>query len=136
MSAVERARSLIGCTYRSFGRDPSHGLDCLGLILCSFELERTITGSRDGRNVPSESLVRELERSFRQIQRREDGDLIIMRRGKRWHFAIGDGDAFIHADARLRRVVRRRGALPWPQHSLWRLKMGNDDGDAHPTIRR
>lgn len=136
MSAVARARSLIGCPYRTHGRNPRHGLDCLGLVLWCFGLDGQNDGFRDSKDVSSESLVRTIRASFYGVPEPKTGDLIVMRRGRRWHFAIVDDDTIIHADARLKRVARRRGEMPWPLHSVWRPRTGNDDGNAYPSICR
>jgi hypothetical protein len=35
---AERARAHVGTRFRPQGRDPRFGLDCVGLILCTFGL--------------------------------------------------------------------------------------------------
>lgn len=50
------------------------------------------------------------------------GDLVLARSGPgQLHLAIVAPGGFVHADAMLRRVVERPGAVPWPVIGCWRL---------------
>lgn len=122
MSALERARHLVGVRYRPGGRHPDSGLDCLGVVLSAFRMDLCAYRGRDGRSIDEDCAERLLRQAFEPVEAACDGDLVVMRQGRRWHLGIADGDALIHADARAGRVVRRRGHAPWPVVSRWREK--------------
>jgi cell wall-associated NlpC family hydrolase len=126
-SAVERARALVGAPFRPQGRDPATGLDCVGLILCVFAIPPSEV-SRDYRLSGNDQtdLERELRRFFRRtsVTRKEPGDVLLCRvRARQLHLAVDCGASFVHADARLRRVVERPGAPPWPTAGAYRRKI-------------
>ncbi len=51
------------------------------------------------------------------------GDVVLAASGPgQLHLAILTGDGFVHADAVLRRVVERPGAVPWPVIGYWRFE--------------
>jgi hypothetical protein len=53
------------------------------------------------------------------------GDVALVRSGPgQLHLVILTGGGFVHADAMLRRVVERPGAVPWPVIGCWRLLAG------------
>ena len=117
-AAVARARALIGTRFVAQGRDPAIGLDCVGLVLCAYGIERS--------GVPDDYQIRGAHRGaildfaktgFRRVSRRRvrAGDLLVLRPGAaQWHLGLWTGDAIIHADVAIRRVVERPGAPPWP----------------------
>jgi hypothetical protein len=52
-----------------------------------------------------------------------DGDVLLVRAGTgQHHFVVIVENGFVHADARLGKVVERPGSLPWPALAAWRLK--------------
>jgi hypothetical protein len=54
--------------------------------------------------------------------------VIVCRTGAaQFHLAVATGPTFVHADARLRRVVERPWPLPWPVEGVWRLASGGDE---------
>lgn len=127
--AVERARSAVGVQFRPQGRDPATGLDCIGLILWVFGIPPAAV-RRDYRlagNAPAE-LDRELRRFFRRIsaRNREVGHVMLCNvRPGQSHLVIECGGSFVHADARLRRVVETPGSPPWPFSAAYRPKRTN-----------
>jgi hypothetical protein len=117
---VRRARALIGVRFRPQGRS-GDGLDCVGLAAAALE----IGGVRRDyalRSSAEEMLVTDLLRhGFRPVERREPGDLLVMRSGAgQLHLGVWTGEGLVHADAGLRRVVERPGPVPWPVLSQWR----------------
>ena len=125
-AAVERARAMVGVPFRPQGRDPAIGIDCIGLVLCVFEIpedevRRDYRLADDGRS----ELDRELRRFFRRLSaaRRAPGDVVMcdVSRGQ-CHLAIDCGRSFVHADARLRRVVETPGSPPWRLAGAYRRK--------------
>lgn len=115
MTTAGRARALLGIPYRPGGRNVETGLDCLGLVIAVFDLPDLASRARTEVEVAGL-----LDEYFRRVQDVEDGDLLVMRRGRRFHFAVCSGEGFVHADIRARRVVAREGALPWPLFGIYR----------------
>lgn len=113
---VERARSFVGCTFRPQGRDPTIGLDCVGLVVAVFQIEpRQVR--RDYRlGGPHRSqLETELLRFFRRVTAPQAGDVLLCDIARtQTHLAMHCGGSFIHAHAGLRRVVETPGQPSWP----------------------
>ncbi|RYY46820.1 MAG: peptidoglycan endopeptidase [Sphingomonadales bacterium] len=115
------ARATIGARFRLHGRDPDTGLDCIGLAAIGMGAVAVPTGyrlrnadaARVGAFVAAMGLAVAADRRA--------GDLLLVRPGPgQLHLAIDSGDGVIHADAVLRRVVERPGAIPWPVIGRWR----------------
>ena len=120
MSAA-RARSAIGARFRLHGRDPASGLDCVGLAAFALGHDAVPSGyalrSGDAARVGDVAEAMGL----RRVANRAAGDLLLLAAGPgQLHLAIDSGDGIIHADALLRRVVERPGAIPWPVLGRWR----------------
>ena len=123
---VERARALIGCRFRPQGRDPELGLDCIGLACAAYCIPV------DG--VPSDyrmrgdhraALENALRSRFRKMAKSaaKAGDLILLKVATdQLHVAILTERGFVHADARLRRIVEVPGAPHWPILSVHRRR--------------
>lgn len=121
-----RARALVGAPFRAQGRDPERGLDCVGLAIaaCSLpgELARRdyrLRGDHRG------ELQRELLRHFRRVSpgQRRVGDLILLAVARdQMHLALLTDRGFVHADARLRRVVETPGEPEWPIIAIYRRR--------------
>lgn len=64
------------------------------------------------------------------------GDLLIVRTGPRGlHVVILTDEGYVHADARLRRVVEAPGQVPWPVLSAWRhASVAAEDPFAHELV--
>jgi cell wall-associated NlpC family hydrolase len=121
-----RARALVGTRFRPQGRRPEHGLDCLGLVAAA--------GGLPGEAIPSAySLRSEVEAaalSMRIAGRAEplepnkagEGDVLLVQAGiGQHHFLVLVEGGFVHADARLGKVVDSPGAVPWPALAAWRI---------------
>ena len=121
-----RARALVGTRFRPQGRDPGHGLDCVGAaaLACGIARER----------LPRNYALRghalaEIERGLRDLgcrpvagRRLEPGDVVICRPGPaQFHLAVITPAGFVHADAGLRRVVLRPFPIPWSMAGAWRV---------------
>lgn len=124
MDSVERARALLGVRFRPQGRNPVHGLDCVGLALCAFAVEPAQVRSdyrlRGEYRAEVEAFLRD---AFRKVapSRRLPGDLLLLRAGRdQLHLAILTADGFIHADAGIGRVVETPGRAPWPVLATFR----------------
>jgi murein DD-endopeptidase / murein LD-carboxypeptidase len=124
--AVIRARALVGCRFRPQGRDPELGLDCVGLACSVFRIPAA--------EVPCDYRLRgrEQKRLRREIDRHFDiipvidaaaGDLLVCSVAPdQLHLAILTDRGFVHADARLRKVVETPGPAPWRILSVHRRR--------------
>jgi hypothetical protein len=128
---VARARALVGTRFRPQGRDPSQGLDCVGVAAAAAQ-------------VPPERLRRdyalrgqhlaEIEHSLCDLGCRpvpetacRAGDVIVCEAGPaQFHLLLCTGAGFVHADAGLRMVVERPRPFPWPVAGVWRLGAGEE----------
>lgn len=119
MSAVEAAaRALVGTRFRLHGRDPAHGLDCVGLVAAA-----TGRGAPTGYGWRSGDAGRVAALLDAAFARGGDvpGAVLLLRAGPgQLHLAIRVSDGIVHADAGLRRVVWRPGAPPWPVLGYWK----------------
>lgn len=123
---VRRARSLVGSRFRPQGRDPETGLDCLGVILCAFSIpagevrsDYRLRGAHRG-EIEAGLLCR-----FRRVssgERRAGDVLLCPLSDNQLHLAIDCAGSFVHADARLRRVVETPGSPEWPISGIFRLR--------------
>jgi len=116
---VTAARAAVGAPFRLHGRDPSYGLDCVGLAA-----QALAAGGFDG-PVPEGYALRGGEAGtiaamiaasgLAIVADTRAGDLMLCASGPgQLHLAIDSGAGFIHADAMLRRVIERPGPVPWP----------------------
>lgn len=115
---VGRARSLVGTRFRPQGREPATGLDCVGLLLCVFDLpDGEVRHDYRLRGFYRRELETELFRFFRRVSatERRCGDVLLCAVApNQMHLAINCGVSFVHADARLRKVVETPGGPGWP----------------------
>ena len=112
---VARARACVGARFRLHGRDPEAGLDCVGVAAVAYALGRVPAGYalRGGR---AEWIVAEaLALGFAAAVIPQAGDLLLIAAGPfQHHLAVSTGNGFVHADARLRRVVETPGVPGGP----------------------
>lgn len=133
---VIRARALIGVPFRLYGRDPAHGLDCVGLILHCHNMLADLPpgyGLRGGTAQGYAAIF-----AARGLQRRTTGlaagDIVLMQAGvAQFHLGLWCGNSLVHADAMLRRVVETPGIPRWPMVGAWYWS-DTVDGDAHPRF--
>ncbi|WP_206433024.1 hypothetical protein, partial [Sphingomonas sp. ABOLH] len=127
MSAVGRARSVIGCRFRRQGRTPDDGFDCVGLVGWAHCV--AVPDDCPPRCSDVARVVAGLGQGFRQVEQAVAGDVLLIESGPgQLHLAIASGDGVIHADAVARAVVERPGPPPWPVLSIWR-KREDEHGD-------
>jgi cell wall-associated NlpC family hydrolase len=129
---VARARGLVGVRFRPQGRDPSHGLDCVGLAAAAAGIAaERVRRDYALRGEPGEALAEALlGLGCRPVEagRARAGDLLVCDAGPgQLHLAVSTGRGIVHADARLRRVVERPGPAPWPVTGAWRPGEEGDD---------
>jgi lipoprotein Spr len=135
MAAIDatRARALVGVPFRPQGRDVEQGLDCVGLCLAAYPLPPA-TGRRDYRlrGDYRTEIKALLERWFRRVRKKElrPGDMLLLDvAADQLHLAVLTGDGFVHADARLRRVVETPGDPSWPLVGVYRRRMRCPKGE-------
>lgn len=118
IDAAARARALVGTRFRAQGRDPRHGLDCLGLVIAAHRLPRhEMPDDYRLRGAHLDALLAGAERWFRRVAATavRAGDVLLLDAGPgQSHLAIVTSAGFIHADARIGRVVETPGAPAWP----------------------
>jgi cell wall-associated NlpC family hydrolase len=136
---VARARALIGVRFRLQGRDPKLGLDCIGVVM----MATGIPARRVRRNYglyaskPNELNAQFEEAGFVRIAPASagEGDVLVVRPGPMGlHVVILTGTGYLHADARLRKVVERPGQVPWPTLSAWRSPGDAADDPLSPAL--
>lgn len=124
---VDAATGAVGARFRLHGRDPARGLDCVGLALVAMRaggFDRAVPEGYAMRGGDTLKVMAEIDARglVRAVDPGAPGDLLLCASGPaQFHFAIQLADGVVHADAMLRRVVARPGALPWPVIGRWRL---------------
>jgi murein DD-endopeptidase / murein LD-carboxypeptidase len=121
-----RACALVGTRFRPQGRDPNHGLDCVGTAAFACGIP--------GQSLPRDYALRgqtleEIERRLRDLGCRpvvdrppELGDVVVCEAGPaQYHMVVITPVGFVHADAGLRRVVQRPYPIPWAVAGAWSL---------------
>lgn len=118
------ARALVGTRFRPQGHNIATGLDCLGLVAETFQ----IVGIRRNYRLRGDHR-REIESGllswFRKVAKSRclPGDVLLMRvADDQLHLAVRSGDGFVHADARLGRVVETPGDPLWQVLGAYRRK--------------
>lgn len=123
---AERARSLVGGPYRPQGRDPLQGIDCVGLCIIAYQLP--IESGRNDYRLRGDhraELQRALTGHFRRISSKATraGDLLLVAVAPdQLHLAVLTTNGFVHADARLRRIVETPGEPDWPLIAAYRRR--------------
>ena len=126
-SDAARALALAGVPFRPQGRDPRSGLDCVGLCLAAYR----IPAERVRRDYPLRGdfrgeVMASLAGWFRRIGkgRARAGDLLLLAvAANQLHLAVRTAEGFVHADARLRRVVHTPGDPDWPLIGVYRRRV-------------
>jgi hypothetical protein len=122
------AEALVGVRFRLHGRDPAHGLDCIGVLaaaLAAIGRPAPLPNAyalRSHRLPPLGALATACGFAETRASRRP-GDVLMLRIGPCQHHllvAARDG-GFVHAHAGLARVVVMPGPPGWPVLHRWRL---------------
>lgn len=108
------------------GRTPAEGLDCVGLVAWALAAGgwrgAVPSGYRLRSNPePVAGLIENV--GLDRVEEGRAGDVVLAASGPgQGHLAIVTESGFVHADAMLRRVVERPGAMPWPVIGYWRFE--------------
>ena len=115
-SVVERARTLVGSSFRFQGRTAKSGLDCVGLAALVYRLPvHEVPLAYDWRGSTIEDVLGVARGRFGVIKNDKwmPGDLLVAHAGRgRLHLAVWTGAGIIHADAARRYVCERPGFPP------------------------
>lgn len=121
-----RARALVGTRFRPQGRDPELGLDCVGLVLATFGMGNdAVRRNYRLRGDHRAEIERSLAGEFRKVGKTElrAGDLMLLAvTADQFHFAVRTVGGFVHADARIGRMVESPGAPSWPLIGVYRKR--------------
>ena len=138
MSAVEpesvgeqienAALAAVGARFRLHGREPATGFDCVGLAAWALRAGGCEAEAPTGyalRGGDAATVIAMLDRVLARAAGEQGGDVLLMRTGPgHLHLGIRVADGLVHADAGLRRVVLRPGAVSWPVLGAWRVGEG------------
>ena len=134
---VAAARGAVGARFRLRGREPASGLDCVGLAAWALKAGGFAGAVPSGYRLRGGDAARvaalvEAGGMVRVADARP-GDLVLAVSGAgQLHLAVATCGGFVHADAMLRKVVERPGAVPWPVIGRWRLR--SDSGALTQTL--
>ena len=118
------ALAIVGARFRLHGRDPATGLDCVGVVAVALRAAGHVGPVPDGYRLHSGD-ARRFAACWAGLMAADGaavGDVLLCRAGAgQVHLAVRAGAGIVHADAMLRRVVERPGAVPWPVLMAWRI---------------
>lgn len=115
-----RASALVGARFRLHGREAATGLDCVGVVALASGLDAPTGYALRGGS--AEGWAALLDRAgLARVGSTRAGDVVLAEAGAgQFHLVVLTETGFVHADAGLRRVVERPGAVPWPLVGTWR----------------
>jgi hypothetical protein len=120
---AERARALVGTRFRLQGRS-AEGLDCVGVAVATYGIDGVRSDYRlRGDHV--EKVRARLSEDFHSVPATElrSSDLMLMQvSNDQVHLAVRTDLGFVHAHARLRRVVETPGMPEWPLVGVYRKR--------------
>ena len=120
-----RARALVGTPFRPQGRD-SGGLDCVGVALAAYSFTPDSVRRNYSLRGDHKAEIRAfLAQCFRRIPKTQvrAGDLMLANVGnEQLHLCIRTAAGFVHAHARVRRVVETPGMPGWPILGIYRKR--------------
>nr|WP_208404153.1 peptidoglycan endopeptidase [Sphingomonas insulae] len=117
--------ALVGAPFRLHGRDPAHGLDCIGVIAAALRAAGWAGVVPSGYALRGGEAAAVAARFDAALARGDDavGDVLLFRVGPgQLHGAVRVGGGIVHADAGLRRVVMRPGVPDWAPVGAWRYE--------------
>jgi len=128
-----RARRLVGTRFRPQGRTVQTGVDCVGLVLATFEIaDSAIRRNYRLRGNHRSEIVAHLSNHFRRVRSSElrSGDVFLLSvASDQFHLAVRTDSGFVHADAKVGRVVETPGHPKWPIAGAYRRRARAPDGN-------
>lgn len=125
---AKAAAQFIGLRFQLHGRDPSQGLDCIGLVACSLEAVGCKPETPSGYGLRNSNLTPWLncaeQSGLTQISGAvELGDIVLIKPGPgQYHLVIAEtASSAIHAHAGIRKIVRQTMAFSEIKTRHWRL---------------
>lgn len=125
------AERLVGTRFVLHGRDPAHGLDCVGLVAASLATIGRPVSAPVGYRLRQTAIQPLLNAAAEcglvdAVGPAEPGDVLLVRPGPaQLHLLIAaTAGGFVHAHAGLGRVVLAPAPLGWPVEHHWRLLAG------------
>ena len=132
---VAAARACVGARFRLHGRSVATGLDCVGVAALAYGRERVPAGYALRGGAVREVVAWIEAAGFVRVDEPRPADLMLLAPGPyQHHLAIRTTNAFVHADAGLRRVVETPGVPPWPLVAAWRFAAPHRNVIS-PTVR-
>lgn len=123
--AAAAALGCVGARFRLHGREPAHGLDCVGVAAVAARAVGCAMPVPSGyrlRSGDAAGVAATIDGWLARGAEDAEGALLLARPGLgQLHLAIGVAGGTVHADAGLGRVVMRPGAPPWPVLAAWRF---------------
>lgn len=120
------ALAAVGARFRFHGREPDSGLDCVGLVAWATGVEAPTGYALRGGDPAAAAAM--LDGVLMRVEDATVGDVLLMRTGSgQLHLGVWTADGLVHADAGLRRVVVRPGAVEWPVLGRWRVGLPSPD---------
>lgn len=120
------ALAAVGARFRLHGRDPASGLDCVGLVahaLTAAGWEGEVPTGYAIRGRSAAAIAASLDARLVRCDGERPGDILLVAAGPaQFHLGVRTRTGLVHADAGLRRVVERPGAVPWPLIGAWRIE--------------
>ena len=114
-------RDLIGVPFRLHGRDPTTGLDCVGVLAWTFGDRLVPTGYVLRQGSPDAIIDGFARAGLVPVVQVSPGDALLFQAGPaQFHLGIKTDSGVVHACALLRRVVEAPGFPHWPLIGAWR----------------
>jgi lipoprotein Spr len=127
------ARALVGAWFRPQGRDFRTGLDCVGLVLATFDIvDHAIRRNYRLRGDHRAEMEARLKFHFQRVRscNRHPGDvLLLVVASNQFHLAVQTDRGFVHADAKQGRVIETPGDPKWPIAGTFRKRGRARAGD-------
>lgn len=122
---ADAAMSLVGVRFRLHGRDPSTGLDCVGVVAEAMRRTGFEPVVPAGYRLRSASVVGLLPfaqaNQFQPVALADADVVLVVVNPVQAHLAVSTTGGFVHAHAGIGRVTYLPGALPWPVTGSWRV---------------
>lgn len=125
---AQAAAALVGCPFRLHGRDPTSGLDCVGLVAAALTATGpppVAPGGYGLRNLGVDPWLPFAAQAGLEAVSDEvrAGDVLLIALGFAQHHLViaADAESCVHAHAGLGRVVRQPWDPAWQVSAHWRI---------------